>query len=111
MSRTYTQLLWLLNLLPAGVTLGPTPPAGQLWVVRDVVFDNQSSQAWSQLSGIRLREVSTDVLLAGVGPAEAYAGKVYSYELRQALNAGDQIEVVTEDENWSLRVTGYIFDV
>ena len=110
MSSTYTALLWSDGDVPAGITPGPTVPAGVLWVVRDVQLYWGGPLYELSVSGIVLQATSDHSVIAGVGQGDACPQRLFSLELRQVLTAGDSLRAVSGDDGWSLRVSGYAFN-
>lgn len=110
MSSTYTQRIWLDGAVGPGTVPGPIVPAGQLWVVRDVQLIYDTTPYGTTVGGITLHVMPANAIFAGVGPADAVAGRLFSLELRQVLVPGDQIEAYTGDTGWSVAISGYVFN-
>jgi hypothetical protein len=106
--RPYTAFLWH-AFLGAGETLGPVVPAGHLWVLRDIVMYCNSGVAYEQVPGCLIKEATHLRILWGVGSADAAGGRVFHEEIRQVLNAGEQLAAFTGSFPWQVTISGYDF--
>ena len=90
-------------------TFGPVPD-GYVWDVRDVVAMKEPGSLLSASLGFQITDAA-GVTIAALLPTQATTGPLYHLELRQVLVAGDEISVVTADDGWSIRITGYVLTV
>lgn len=97
---------------PAAVTSGVPVvhvPGGVIYIIRDVLATN------TQRPPLGLWGVSLYSLLTGsLTPNDQggwFAGVEYHWEMRQVLEAGDNLYVSTIDSDWTLRVSGYVLSL
>ena len=104
MAFAYTrQLAWHDSTAAEDVALG-TVPAGRIWVIRDVVIDNTNATTstvaiYGRISG----QPATWTLLR----EDLLAEKVFHWEGRLAVPAGQVIRWVTTQSSCRVVVTGY----
>lgn len=89
----------------AGESDSQDVPSGFVWVVRDI-------QAWNYqappqaLSGFRVQRASGGIIFA-VGPIDAQAGRLYQWQGRAVLNAGEVLTEYFPDAEWSMMISGF----
>jgi hypothetical protein len=107
-STSYTIVLWELHNIgfPFPHNL-PSPPAGFVWVVRDVTLRFQESGGWvpATLQGVLL--VDGQQLVAT--PAYRTVGNVlYEFrDIRQTITSASSVTFQAQVAGWDLRATGY----
>lgn len=101
----YTVGLWFATNPVSGVETGPGPPAGFEWIVRNVDIFVPLPRFTGQ-GGWILSSVATPYLV-GWGGAQLEGGCGYSWEGRQAVGAGDELQVSTDQPGFKWAITGY----
>lgn len=106
MANVYSQQLWLGNLYSSGFSLGPAPPAGFVWVIRDVILENTGFPEYYALKQIHLYTGATsDICKIPNGVARGTT--VFHWEGRYVLMPGQNLEAAAGDLGWSIYVSGY----
>jgi hypothetical protein len=106
----YSALLWRLPATTnAGIYASPLVPTGYVWDVRHVVIA-LGGQTFTGVANCRLYD-SADSTLCEVPPADAWGSTLWTWELRQILDAGDYLQFALSGgestQTASLRVSGY----
>lgn len=105
-SPVYSKPLFSLNPVPVGVSAAYTVPGGFAAVVRSVVAFNASAW-WTPIQGITLSLASTTAIISSWRTPYVRAVRMYVADLHQVALAGDQLDIQTNDLNWSIFVSGY----
>lgn len=107
-SSVYTLELWALsNAGGASPVIGPTPPAGFVWVVRDVVLHFPANSGYYPVVNQAIL-LAAGIPLAATPPTRTFRNVVYRFgDVRQTVNSGDLLELQAFVQGWNLRVTGY----
>lgn len=108
-STTYTKRFWTLNSPSVGFNAGPSVPVGKVWVVRDVILIPLVGITNLTVNGGELFAASNTIVLANVSSAECINQRVYHWEMRQVLNAGEDMQFFAGERGWHLSVSGYEF--
>lgn len=91
---------------PIGEVVGPAPPDGSFWVVRQITVLCDQIPVGS-LGGISITDGALAPIFA-LAPGEAVALHAYHWEGRHVLQPVDSVVVVTSDDHWSWRISGYV---
>lgn len=94
---------------PASTVFGPVP-AGEVWIVRDIVASNQFNTWLNRLAGLNV-QVGGGIDIWRLSGSGVVGGQTYHYDGRQVVNPGDSITVNDPDGGWSIRITGFVFDL
>lgn len=95
----YTKLLWRIT-GPIPRTVGPAPPTGKIWVLRDVLLRNETASA----SRVFLADGSGMIIVERMFPAGGPSSLQWTG--RQVIPTGEPL-IGYSDQNASIRVTGY----
>lgn len=79
-------------------------PSGYIWVVRDVVMKCETGGV---LPGKCVAADSGGNTLANVDVAQSMRGRSYHFELRQVLDAGENLVVQSDQDGWEVKISGY----
>lgn len=101
----YSQLLLESPGVATGTQESEIVPDGFVWVVRDVYVSNETNAHWG-LMAWQLTD-SAGTVIFEVPLLMALPGRQYHREMRQVLEAGDQL-LVSCAELWSWRISGYV---
>jgi hypothetical protein len=101
----YTIRLWLFTDALSGVTAGPVVPAGVEWVIRNV--DIFTPGLVTEGVGGWTLELAAGAALVGFSAWELHGGAAYSWEGRQSVASGEQLQAVTAKAGFGWSVTGY----
>jgi hypothetical protein len=107
-STAYTIVLWETTNMgfPFPHNL-PSPPAGFVWVVRDVTMRFQGTSRWPQ-SPDQGRLLVDGQQLAATPAYQSVAGVLYEFrDIRQTLTSGSSVTFNANQAGWDLRATGY----
>jgi hypothetical protein len=105
-AKVYSTRLAELVGLGAGGTALPVPPAGNVWVVRNISAAYLGAPTIA-LSGFSVQLASGCVVWLLDGPV-IVPGRSYDWGGRHVLNPGDTWEFTSSDaSDWSLIVSGY----
>lgn len=107
-TSAYTLELWALsNATGPYPIIGPSPPAGFIWVVRDVTFQFPLGSGYWPIEGEATLSIS-GFPIAATPPGRSFANRVFGYrELRQTVGTDDLLEFTAGSDGWTMRVTGY----
>lgn len=89
---------------PPPTDISRTPPAGQIWVIRDICVlfeDGYGTHAWCQVTGAGQPYILWD--------ARRVNGDWQHFELRQTIRVGEVCHFITADGPVMLAVTAYQF--
>lgn len=89
---------------PSGV-ISVTVPASVVWIVRDIDALCVTGDIGG-LTGFTVAKLGGAVLF-GVDQYHARAGELYPWRGRQVYSAGEELQIVTNDDDWSLIMSGY----
>jgi hypothetical protein len=105
---TYTLVLWELhNISGPFPVAGPGPPAGFVWVVRDVLFHIQSTSGWVPAAPSAQLLAGTLVIAATPAYRTVHNVVYETRDCRQTVAQADALSFVGGVNGWDLRVTGY----
>ena len=106
MAKVYSSRLFESIGLGGGGTALPTPPAGHVWVVRNITAAFLGVPSFA-ISGFGVQLDSGALLWLMDGPV-IVPGRSYDWGGRHVLNPGDTWEFTSSDPtDWSLIVSGY----
>jgi len=108
MARVYSQQL-ISGLCVSGVPLEYIVPAGIRTVVRDIVAYPPTIER-AGTSSLWVFHVESETYIANWQSVYLQPFRLYHWEGRQAAQAGEKIEVATDESSpnpWSVRVFGY----
>jgi hypothetical protein len=103
----YTELLWA-TIPTAGVGATPGPPAdGTRWIIHSI--DVYNGLPWyTSLEGFEFYGNDDGCIFYGLSTPWVYPGISYHWGGQQVVNAGDELWVLANDSEWSVRVTGAV---
>lgn len=107
-TSAYTLELWaLFNATGPYPIIGPSPPAGFIWVVRDVVFQFPLGSGYWPIEGHATLSIG-GFPIAGTPIGRSFANRVFRYgDLRQTVGQDDIMEFTAASDGWNMRVAGY----
>lgn len=106
MARLYSQMLFRGEAGSGGVTGSDVVPDGYIWVVRDLVVYTSSVSPLG-LNGWTLEDGAGYPIDRIIWP-RWLANTAHHRELRQVMETGDQLIMLTGDDGTWWRVSGYV---
>lgn len=105
MANVYSKCFYESASAPVGPTVVGYPPAGTVWVVRDMVAfsPGQIYEGRYMLDVVS----SSGGILWHLGPPRCAGGGFYQWQGREVLPTFTEIIVQAYDPGWKLRINGY----
>jgi hypothetical protein len=100
----YSVLLWELE-SATGTIVGPGPPAGYVWVVRQIDVVTQG-QPFLNAGGFAITDAASAPIF-GRANGQCPSATWFSWSGRQVLELGDHLRAALPALSASLRVSGY----
>jgi hypothetical protein len=104
MSTVYTKRFLAADVKP-GQTLYAAPPAGKVWIIRNIIASGGGSGAATEAAISAPYPLPVAVVFQAANQTTNY-----NAETRIVLNAGEQLGVAAFVGDWYVTITGYEFD-